>query len=463
VDRKHIERNRQISRRHLLGVSAVAASAVSMGMHSDAAAITAAVAQTPSTVTLDGTSLRILKWEHVVPEYDMWFGQFASEWGQQHGVAVSVDLVDTTMIPNAVQTELAAGSGHDLIEHIAPLTMFAGGMTDLTDLLLEATRRHGPQQDFCRQDALDVATGRMYGFTHGYAPTALNYRPTLWQASGMPQGPRQWDDLASGGANIWNKQGIELGLGMSDDLDSNTTVLIALWAYGASLQDENGAITINSPETIEVVNLYKKLYETYLTPGVFRWDVLSNNTKMANGQASAIVNALSAFRAAEAQKPEVAADFMLQPPLQGPAGPDHAMAPAHARFVSIIPAFSRNQETAREFLLALVANYPQAVTASKSYNFPAFASTVPGLKQAGGLLDFDAAFPDQKGTLTALKQSNRWTVQLGWPGPTTPVVASAIDEAVISTMMARAARGELSPQDAVTEAESRLKAIAARR
>lgn len=434
-----------------------------MGMHNDMDAIAAAVAQTPSTVDLNGTSLRILQWEHVVSEYDMWFGQFASTWGQQHGVAVTVDRVDPATIPNAVQTELAAGSGHDLIEHIAPLTMFAGGMTDLADLLAEATRRHGAQQEFCRQDSLDTATGRMYGFTHGYSPTALNYRPTLWQASGMPSGPGRWDDLASGGAGIWSQQGIELGIGMSDDLDSNTTALIALWAHGANLQDENEAITINSPETVEVVTLYKQLYETCLTPGVFRWDVLSNNAKMANGQASAIVNALSAFRAAEAQKPEVAADFMLRSPLQGPAGPDHAVAPAHARFVSMIPAFSRNQETAREFLLALVANYPQAVTASKSYNFPAFASTVPGLKQDGGLLDFDPAFPDQKGVLTALKQSNRWTVQLGWPGPATPVVASAINEAVISTMMARAARGELSPQDAVIEAEHRLKAIAVRR
>lgn len=449
-----------MTRRRLLGASAAAAGM--LPLFNQEGLTTAAVAQTPASTNLNGTSLRILQWQHVIHEYDVWFGQFASAWGQQHGVAVTVDFVDSATIPNAVQTEITEGAGHDLIEHIAPLPTFAHGMVDLTDLVKEATSRHGAQQDFCHQDGMDAKTGIAYGFTHGYAPSAVNVRPKLWEPVHLPGGPTSWEELVAGSIDIWRQQGIELGLGMADDLDSNTSALIAMWAHGASIHDANGAITINRPETVEVVTRFKQLYDTCLTPGVFRWDILSNNTLMVNGQASVIFNALSAFRAAEAQKPEVAADFILRGPLYGPAGADHALAPAHARFISMIPAFSANQATAKEFLLALVANYNLATTASKSYNFPAFASTVPGLKQDGGPLDFDPAFSNQGSALSALKQSNSWTVQLGWPGPTTTLVASAINESVLSRMMARAAKGELSPKDAVAEAETRLKAIAAR-
>ena len=459
MGRNQFKQGVQLTRRRILG----AGGAAGMLSFLDWEGLTAAaVAQTPPSANLNGTSLRILQWQHVIHEYDVWFGQFASTWGQQHGVAVNVDFVDTATIPNALQTEIAMGAGHDLIEHIAPLPMFAQSMVDLNDLVKEATTRHGAQQDFCRQDGMDTTSGRAYGFTHGYAPSAVNVRPKLWEPVQIPDGPTTWDELSSGSAGIWRQQGIELGLGMADDLDSNTSALIALWAHGASIQDENGTIAINRPEAVEVVTRFKQLYDTCLTPGVFRWNILSNNTLMINGQASVIFNALSAFRAAEAQKPEIAADFLLRAPLNGPAGTDHALAPAHARFISMIPAFSPNQATAKEFLLALVANYNLATTASKSYNFPAFASTVPGLKQDGGPLDFDPAFPDQGTALSALKQSNSWTVQLGWPGPTTPLVASAIGESVLSQMMARAAKGELSPKNAVAEAETRLKAIAAR-
>lgn len=448
-------RSRAITRRHLLKASAAALGTIPL-------AVQAAAAQTPATADLTGSSLRILQWNHVIPGYDRWFTQFATAWGQQHGVTVTVDLVDSSTIPHAMQTEFATGTGHDLIEHIAPLPMFASSLVDLSDLVAEAARRHGDQQEFCRQDSLNPESGRFYGFAHGYAPTAINYRPSLWQAVNLPGGPATWYDLVRGGSRIWSEQGIALGFGLSDELDSNTSILAALWAHGASVQDKDGRIALNSPQTVQVVKLFTQLYRTAMTPAVFGWDILGNNQLLIDGQASAILNALSAFRTIQQRNQDLAKDLMLRAPLQGPTGTGSALAPAHVRFISMIPAFSPNRDAAQEFLLALVGSYAQVTDASGTYNFPAFPSTVPALKANGGPLDYNPSQPDQGTRLTTLKDANSWTTNLGWPGPTTVLSAAAVNESILSQMVARAARGELSAEDAVREAEARLNTLTAR-
>ena len=35
---------------------------------------------------IKGTSLRMLKWSHYVPAYDVWFDDFAKKWGEKTGV-----------------------------------------------------------------------------------------------------------------------------------------------------------------------------------------------------------------------------------------------------------------------------------------------------------------------------------------------------------------------------------------
>ncbi len=455
-------RSSRISRRSLLTTAATTTAVTTAAAMFPGESIAQTVLPTQApTVNLNGTTLRILMWNHVLNDYNGWFAQFAANWGQALGVSVYVDFVDAATIPNAVKTELATKSGHDLIEHIAPLPDVASEMVDLTDLVNELIARHGAQLDFCRQDSLDPATGRFYGLTHGYAPTAFNYRQSWWEAFGYASGPETYDDLVRGAISVWESQGAALGLGMSSELDSNTAALSALWAHGASLQDANGKITINSAETVQVVELYSRLYQQCMLPDVFQWDITSNNLGYQSGQLSAIVNALSAFRTTQQQQPDTAKDMMLRAPLAGPAGADHVLAPAHARFVSMIPQFSPNQDAAKEFLPAMVQNYSQITTASHNYNFPAFPSTVRGLMNGGGPLDTDPKYPDQGSALSALKNSTSWTVQLGWPGPTNSLVAAAVDQSILPTMLARAAKGELAPKDAVAEAEARLKQIAA--
>ena len=55
----------------------------------------------------------------------------------------------------------------------------------------------------------------------GWAPDPGNYRRSLWEAVGLPDGPSTYEELLEGGSEIRSSQGVQLGIGMSQEIDSN--------------------------------------------------------------------------------------------------------------------------------------------------------------------------------------------------------------------------------------------------
>ena len=461
IRRSSVGRTRQpgLSRRSLMQGAGGLGLATYLGTRATGTSAATLVQATPTT-DISGTSLSILQWQHFVPSFDAWFPTFLQEWGDANGVEVSVDMINTADIPATFAAEIGAESGHDIVEHIASLPQYENSVLDLTDLVAEAENRHGPQLDMAKRNSSNPTTGKFYGYCHGYAPDPANYRKSLWETVGLENGPTSFDELLEGGTTIFNEQGVQMGIGMSQEIDSNMAAQAMIWAFGGAVQDENENITINSPETLEAVTYMKTLFESCMTPEVFGWNAASNNQLLVAGQASYILNSISAYRTAQEQQPETAEDIFLSAPLVGPGGEDRALAHGHAVFTSMIPTYSENPDTAMEFLLHLTANYQAAVDNSKFYNFPSFPETYPALGSEGGPLENDpyGSVPPDK--LAVLKTANDWTVNLGWPGPANAMIGEAFNTFVLSDMMAKAARGDMSPADAIAEAETTLNEIA---
>jgi multiple sugar transport system substrate-binding protein len=432
-----------------------------LGMQASGSSAATLVQATPTT-NISGTSLSILQWSHFVPAFDEWFPVFLKEWGDANGVDVSVDMINTADIPAAFAAEIGAGSGHDIVEHIASLPQYGESVLDLTDLVAEAESRFGPQLEMAKRNSYNPTTDTFYGYCHGYAPDPANYRKSLWDGVGLADGPSTFDELLDGGTKIWNEQGVQMGIGMSQEIDSNMAAQAMLWAFGGAVQDENENITINSPEVIEAVTYMKKLFESCMTPEVFGWNAASNNQLLVAGQASYILNSISAYRTAQDQQPDTAKDIFFSTPLEGPGGPDRALAHGHAVFTAMIPTYSKNQDTAKEFLLHLTANYKAASENSKFYNFPSFPGTFPELTEKDGPLANDPYGSEPPDKLLTLITAPDWTVNLGWPGPANPMIGECFNTFILSDMMAKAARGDMSPEDAVAEAETKLNEIADR-
>ncbi|MCC7024986.1 MAG: extracellular solute-binding protein [Thermomicrobiales bacterium] len=416
----------------------------------------ATLKQTPTTTDISGTSLSILLWSHFVPRHDEWYDKFVAEWGQANGVTTQVDHINTADIPAAIAAEISAGQGHDIVEHIASLAQYEKSVLDMTDVVEELNKRHGDQLGMAKRNSYNPTTNVYYGLCHGYAPDPGNYRRSLWEKVEMADGPTSWDDLLKGGAQIKQGQGVQMGLGMSNEIDSRMAAQTLMWAYGAEIQDANENVTINSPETIAAVTYMADLFKQTMTPEVFGWNAASNNQLLVAGRASYILNSISAYRTAQKDQPETGADIFFRTPLVGPAGKENALAHGHAVFISMIPNFSKNQQTAKEFLMHLVANYNEACNQSELYNFPAWPSTVPDLKS---WLENDPYGSQPADKLSILETANDWTTNLGHPGPANAAMGEIFNLPTLPNMMARAAQGQQTPEESVKQAEQEITAI----
>jgi multiple sugar transport system substrate-binding protein len=416
----------------------------------------ATLKQTPTTTDVSGTSLSILLWSHFVPRFDVWYDQFVAEWGEANGVTVQVDHINTADVPAAIAAEISAGEGHDLVEHLASLAQYEKSMLDMTDVVQELNNRHGEQLPMAMRNSFNPTTNVFYGLCHGYAPDPGDYRRSLWEQAGLPEGPSTWDELLAGGAQIKTDQGIQLGLGMSNEVDSRMAAQTLMWAYGAAIQDENENVIINSPETIAAVEFMTQLFNQTMTPEVFGWNAASNNQLLVAGRASYILNSISAYRTAQKDQPEVGEDIFFRTPLLGPAGEDWALAHGHAVFIDMIPKHSQNVDTAKEFLMHLVANYAEASYESELYNFPAWTSTVPELSEWLADDPFGSVPPDK---LAVLETANDWTTNLGHPGPANAAMGEIFNLPILPNMMARAAQGQQTAEESVAQAEEEINAI----
>ena len=444
---------RTTSRRTLLKRSSAAGLAAAAYPIFQRSGRAATLRRTPTTQDVSGTQLRLLQWSHFVPRYDEWFDQFVAEWGEANGVETTVDHINVADVPASLAAEISAGEGHDMVEHIASLGQFEQSLLDLTDVVEEASSRHGDQLPMARANSFNPTTGVYYGFCHGYAPDPANYRRSLWEQVDMPDGPSTFDELLTGGVQIREEQGVQMGIGMSNEIDSNMAAQAMIWAFGGAIQDENENVIINSQETVAAVEYMAELFEGAMTPEVFGWTAASNNQLLISGQASYILNSISAYRTAQTAQPEVAADVFFSKPLVGPGGEDRALAHGHAVFIYMIPEHAENPDTAKEFLLHLVNNYAEATNQSELYNFPAWTSTVPEIEAEEGWLEDDPYGSEPPDKLVVIKDAADWTVNLGWPGPANAAIGETFATYVLPNMMARAARGEMSAQEAVEEAE----------
>ncbi len=399
--------------------------------------------------------LRILMWSHFVPSHDQWFDGFARDWGQAVGVNVTVDHINTAEVPGQITSQIAAGSGHDLIQHISAIPQFEPSVLDLTDVVTEAEGRYGEMLDVCRRSSFNPNTDKFFAYAPGWAPDPGNYRRTLWEAVGLPEGPSSWDELLEGGSEIRSSQGIQLGIGMSQEIDSNMAGLALLWSFGGSVQDDGENVVLNSPETVAAVEYMSDLFSGAMTDEVFAWNAASNNQGLATGALSYILNSISAYRTAQEQNPVVAEDVFFVPALEGP---ETALAAQHVLYNWIVPNYAANPDAAKEFLLHYTANYAQATYNSKLYDFPAFIERVPNLDAWLSEDPFGSTPPDKLAFMT-FDEVVKWTTNIGHPGPTNPAIGEVFGTNIIPNMLASAARGEMTPEETVTAAEDQVRRI----
>jgi multiple sugar transport system substrate-binding protein len=424
-----------------------------VGVRSLALAGLAALIHT-SRASAQPKTLKILQWSHFVPSYNEWFDkQFSKEWGDRHDTRVIVDHLSMAEIRSRAAAEVAAQKGHDLFMFLASPAVYETQVIDHNEIIQEIERKHGKMVDLTHKSIYNPKTKKYFGVSDNWVPHLGNYRKDLWDMIGMF--PDSWEDVRVGGAKIKRQFGNPVGIGLSQELDSSMAMRAIMYAFGSHEQNEEGQLTINTKETLEAVKFVHALYKETMTPEVFTWDVSSNNRFMLAGKGSFAMDAIAIARSAERDVPEMAKKIQLS---ETPAGPVRRMGFAHVMGVYVIWKFAENQEGAKQFLIDLIDNYRTAFLESEFYNFPSFPQSVPDLQEL--IAKDPKGEPPDKYKLLGEFMHNATNV--GYPGYSSAAIDEVFNTFVIPTMFAKAARDELSPEEAVKAAEREMRRIFAK-
>jgi multiple sugar transport system substrate-binding protein len=396
-------------------------------------------------------TLKIMQWIHYIPGHDKWFNEsYAKEWGDRNDTEVIVDNISLAALNARADAEALAKRGHDLFLFLWPRPDLEQHVIDLKDVYDECVKTSGKPIDLAIGSSYNPKTRKYYGLSSSFVPGPIEYRKDLWDSVGMY--PDTWDDVRIGGARIKKKHNVSLGLGLASEIDSNMGLRSIMYSLGSSVQDEEGNVALNSKQTLEAIKLVKAMYDESMAPDVFTWDASSNNRFMLNGKASLTMNAISITRTAERDAPEMSKKIWLA---KAPQGPVRRMGLQHVMNVYSIWKFAENIDGAKKFLVDYVSNSDKAFLASEFYNFPCFPETVPDLKKQ---LSYDVrADPPDK--YKVLEDVQDWATNIGYPGYVNAGISEVFGSWIIPEMFRQAATGEMSPEDALSAADKKVRVI----
>ena len=402
--------------------------------------------------------LRIMTWLHFVPAYDTWLlDTYAKRWGEANDVEVKINRINNANLYSNGASEVASGEGHDLHWFISPPSTFQKQAIPVTDLVQEVSKKLGPMTRVARKSTYNPKTKQFFGFPESYAPDPVHYRRSYLQEVGGSL--RTWEDLRKAAPKL-KAAGHPVGLGMSNEIDSNMLLTSLLYCYGGFIQNEENRIVIgqgaNRRGAIEALTVMRDIFRNGMTDEVFAWTAASNNQAFVGGRLSVALNAISICRTAELQNQAIADDTWLA---SIPRGPAMRMGNEHVMGVYLIWRFAKNKEAAQKYVVDQMLNYREHFVRSGYYNFPPWTGSIKGgFKTIRQLTARDTHKPRGKYTiLTTIAE--RYTTNPGHPGNTTPVIDEIFNTFLIPQMFAEVAQGKMTPAEGVSAFARKANAI----
>jgi len=392
-------------------------------------------------------TLRIIQWRHFVPAYDTWFDNtYTKVWGRKNDCEVIVDHINLTDLPARAASEVAARSGHDIFQHLSPPAAFEDQVINLKDVVQDVTKKLGAQKGLARRSTYNPKTKKWFGMADNYVPDPVHYRRDWWGEAGVR--PTTWENVLRGAAKL-KADGHPIGIGMSNELDSNMALIALMQCYGAFIQNADAQVTLNTKQTRQAVQYMAELYRRGMTSDVFAWVPASNNNAFLAGRISLAFNAISILRTAEGQNPSLAQNTAILPI---PKGPRQALGLEHVMGVHTIWKFAQEKALAKKYIRDQQLQYIGHFLNSKFYNFPAWPKAVPNIKKK--------LQRDPSGKYTVLDRISRTaTTNVGHPGYSNAAIDEVFNTWLIPQMFAQVAQGNKSAADSVRETTAEVRRI----
>jgi multiple sugar transport system substrate-binding protein len=439
---------RATTRRELLRRAAVGSLVVAAGGAIPKTAVAGAPKYTGRELK---ETLKIIQWSHFVPAYDKWFDNvYVKRWGQANDTEVAVDHINQADIPARAAAEVAAQSGHDLFFFLAPPAQYEDQVINHADIVKEVTKKRGKMNVLAQRSTYNPRTKKYFAFSDNYVPDPVHYRTDFWGQVGLR--PTSWDNVLKAAPKL-RDIGHPIGIGMSNEIDSNMALMAMMMCFGSFIQNEKQRVVLNSKGTRDVLKFGAELYKQGMSNEIFAWTAASNNQAFLAGRLSLALNAISIARSAEGLSADLAANINLLPI---PAGPNGRVGLEHVMGCYVIWKFASQKKLAQKFLVDLETKYIGAFENSKFYNFPTWPAAVTNINRR---LERDAvAKPTGKykvlGTI-----AEKYTNNVGYPGYANAAIDEIFNKFLVPQMFAEVAQGKRTPDDAARTYDGEFKKI----
>lgn len=396
----------------------------------------------PSYTPEEGASLRLLRWTPFVKgDDDAWLAN-TEKFTDATGVQVRVDKESWEDIRPKAAVAANVGSGPDMVMcWFDDAHQYPDKLVDLTELATYLGDKYGGWYDGVKGYA--TRGDKFIAMPLTAIGNAVCYRDSHMKAAGFSEFPNDtagFLELCKALKAKGTPAGFPHGKAVGD---GNNYAHWLLWSHGGKMVDEAGQVTINSPETLAAINYARQLYETFI-PGTESWLDINNNRAFLAGQISLTANGVSLYYAAKKDEAlaEIAADLRTTNFPVGPVG----------------QAVELHQTSS--ILLFNHSKYPEAAKAYIKFMMEA--------DQMNAWIEGSSAYCCQP--LKAFANNPVWTADPihapyarasetlrpnGYAGPLGYASAGVMADYVLVDMFASAVTGQMTPEDAMVEAERR--------
>ena len=325
-------------------------------------------------------------WDHWVPGANNASKTLVEEWAAKEKVDVTIDYIASQGMKNliTIAAESQSRSGHDIFAFPSWQPHgHAESLEPVNDIMDELIKQNGAVNETVTY--LGKSGGKWLGVpaTVGsqikgpcsridlFKQHAGIDLQALYPAGAAPKADSWTLDAFLKAAEACHKGGAPFGIGLGTTSDSVDSAGAFFHAYGATLVDAKGNITVKTDAVRQALEFYKKL-ASFMPSDIPAWDDASNNKWLVSGRGALIMNPPSAWAVAKRDAPQVAEQLWTH---GFPSGPKGRFAPFLPYFWGIWN-FSKNIPAAKSLLVHLSTRSAaeKMVAASGGYDLPSFAN-----------------------------------------------------------------------------------------
>jgi multiple sugar transport system substrate-binding protein len=392
-----------------------------------------------------GASLKVMRWKRFVQgDEDLWLAN-SRKFTELTGVPVTVESVAGEDVRSKAAMSANVGAGPDVVLGFADMPhLYPDKCLDVTELAEYLGQKYGGWYESSRR--YGMSGGRWTSMTMAFVVFALVYRQNHVRAAGFTEAPRDLPGLLKL-CKALKARGTPPGMALGNAVGDSGWCNWLLWSHGASLIDDRDRVVVNSKETIAALEYARELYSSFV-PGTLSWIDPHNNKAFLSGEISLTYNPVSIYYAAKTSDDpalKALAAYIVHAPMPvGPVG-----RPMERGGALQIWGFrhSRYPNAAREYMRFLQEKEQYEPWQQASLGF---------MCQALRAYEANPVWTSDP-KLTVFRDGPARSVYDGYPGSLGAASAAVAADFVIVNMIAEAASGRATPQEAARRAEARAR------